>query len=115
MQPVGGMFKDFIDNSTGGVHLMDQILVYKPWWMWEKEQEIKHQIADTRGDLTSKNKQTPKDNIELAAVTRKPGEPRQRPEITGNDIQFAGEAEKDAEQGIGDYGYAGLSDLVVNE
>ena len=114
VQPVGGMFRDVVDSSTGAVHLMDQMLVFKPWWMWEKEKEIKQQIADTRGDLTSKNKQTPKDNIELAAVARKSGDPRQRPEITGSDIQFKGEAEIDAEQGR-DYGYAGLNDLVVNE
>jgi len=114
MQPVGGLFKDFVDSSTGAVHLMDQMLVFKPWWMWEKEREIKNKIADTRGDLTSKNKQKPTDNIELAATIRKTGDPRQRPEITGNDIQFRGEAEIDRDMGI-DNGYADMNDLVVNE
>lgn len=114
IQPVGGLFKEFVDSSTGAVHLMDQMLVFKPWWMWEKELEIKAQIADTRGDLTSKNKQKPTDNIEMAATIRKAGDPRQRPEISGSDIQFKGEAEIDAEQGQ-DYGYASQTDLVVNE
>jgi hypothetical protein len=114
VQPVVGLFGKFVDGSTGGIHLLDQILVFKPWAMWMKEQEVKHRIADTKGDFLDKNNQEPIDNVRIAASSTKLGGPRKREHITGSDIQFEGEAERDAEAGI-KYDNADFSDLVVNE
>ena len=110
MQPVGGLFDKHVDGSTGAVHLMDQMLFFKPWWMYEKQEYMKARLADTRGDLTSRDGQE-KNDLRLAAARRKPGDPRTRTEISGSDIQFRGEADVDG----GEYGAVSESDLVVNE
>jgi hypothetical protein len=46
------------DPITGGVNRLDCVLAFKPYWMFEKEQEFKRQQADKQaggGDLKSKN------------------------------------------------------------
>ena len=114
MQPVAGAFDRNVDGTTGAVHLLDQMLVFKPWWMWQKEEDFQAKLADTRGDLTSKDGQE-KNDLLLAAARRKEGEPKSRAEVAGNDIHFRGEADVDEASGRAGYGYASESDLVVNE
>lgn len=109
-QPEGKTFDRFIDSSTGGVHLLDQILVFKPWNFWEAEQKIQNRLNDSRGDLTEKDGQE-KNDLRLAASKRKAGESRSRTEISGEDIEFRGEAEFDG----GNYETVSDSDMVVNE
>jgi len=50
--------EDSIDSNLGCVCLYDQMLVFKPYWMWEKERKIKEQIADRKdkdGSLEAKH------------------------------------------------------------
>jgi hypothetical protein len=117
MQPQAGIFDNLVDGTTGAVHRMDQMLFFKPWWMWEKEAEIEARKADTRGDLTDKDGEVLDDDtgIRLQASKRRPGDPRDRkdhrPEVTGSDIQYEGEEERTG----GRYESVMDSDLVVNE
>jgi len=48
-----------VDPILGGITLLDQILVFKPYWMYEAERKMKEEIADIKdkaGDLKSKDK-----------------------------------------------------------
>lgn len=95
MQPVGNLFKDFVDPTTGAVHLLDQMLVFKPWWMWVKEQEFKRKNAATKRDITALDG-TEIGNVELLATKRRAGTKSSRLEIKGSDIQFTSEDDIDA-------------------
>jgi hypothetical protein len=110
VQPVGGLFRNVVDGSTGAVHLMDQMLVFKPWWMWEQEKKLKDRQADMRGDLTERDNEEI-GSLRLAASKRKASDPRSRVEVSGSDIQFKGEADVYGDS----YGAVGMNDLVVNE
>jgi len=48
------------DPILGCVTMYDQLLVFKPFWMFEADQRMKQEISDSKdkaGDLTSKHKQ----------------------------------------------------------
>lgn len=50
---------DDVDPILGCVTLIDQLLVFKPYWMYEAENKMKAEMADTKdqaGDLKSKDK-----------------------------------------------------------
>jgi hypothetical protein len=108
-QPVGKAFDKFIDSSTGAVHLLDQVLVFKPYWLWEKECDFKNRLANSRTDVTAKDNQE-KNDLRFSASKRKLGESRTRAEVSGEDVQFRGEADV-----YGDSYSSDLSDMVVNE
>ncbi len=122
LQPVGGLFKPFIDPNHGCVSREDQMLVFKPWWMFEKELEYKRDLAsayDRSKSLESKDGETRKagrdSDIDIAAGKRKGTETHQlRQEIKGSDIQFRGEEEVDVSAGRSLPG-ASESDLTVEE
>jgi hypothetical protein len=113
-QPVGMVFKPFIDPNNGCVSREDQMLVFKPWWMFEKERAYKQKLADASDrskSIESKDGQS-KDNVEFVAGRRKDGKPM-RQEVQGSDIQFKGEEEVDAMTGRS-YPMASESDLTVD-
>jgi hypothetical protein len=117
VQPVANAFNAFVDGSTGAVQREDQMLVFKPWWMFEKELDYKRQLADgNSADITAKNgAPTKTGDLEFRAGKRvvEKGSPL-REEVKGSDVQYEGEAEVDRAAGI----YTpevGESDLVVNE
>ena len=113
VQPEAGKFDRCVDGTTGAVHMDDQMLFFKPWWMWEREQEYQDRLAGNE-PLTAKD-DTEKNDIRFAASRRKEGEKASRVEVSGNDIVFRGEADVDAENGRGSFGYASEGDMVVNE
>ena len=54
-----------IDPVLGCVTLLDQLLVFKPYWMYEAENRMKHEMSDVRdqaGDLKGKDKITVDDS-----------------------------------------------------
>lgn len=49
---------DDIDPILGCVTKLDLLLVFKPWWMYQAEQEMKTQVSDSKdqaGDLKNKH------------------------------------------------------------
>ena len=100
-QPVGLVFKPFIDPNNGCVSREDQMLMFKPWWMFEKERTYKQGLADSSfrsKTLESKNGETRRSgrdsDVEIAAGKRVGNIPL-RQEIKGSDIQYGGESEAD--------------------
>lgn len=106
-QPVGGVFKPWIDPNHGCVSREDQMLMFKPWWMFEKEREYKDRLAETHdrsSNLESKNGEVRRagreSEVNLMAGKRSGMEDKTlRQEIRGSDIQFRGEEEADAVAG----------------
>ena len=45
-----------VDTITGGIHKLDQILLYKPHWVAMKEKELKQQADTARGNARDPNK-----------------------------------------------------------
>ena len=90
------------------------MLVFKPWWMYEREHDLKIMLADgNTGDITKKDRQQAGD-VEFRAGKRVADKGSLREEVKGDDVHFTGEAEVDQASGI----YTpevGESDLVVNE
>jgi hypothetical protein len=115
-QPVGLVFGPFLDPNNGCVSREDQMLVFKPWWMYEKERAFKERLADASAGVEAKDgekKRASKDtDVEIRAGKRKgTSDEALRQEIRGSDIQFKGESELDAEQGI--Y-HQGVTDSDLN-
>lgn len=55
--PIKGLNRH-VDPVHGGIQRMDQILVFKPWWMHEKHQTAKMRIAqakDESGDIKNRD------------------------------------------------------------
>lgn len=105
---------DFIDKTLGCVVRLDQILVYRPWWMHEEEKEYDRRQAEGKDrPITSKDGEI-RNDVEFVASTRS-GETnkRARAEI-GGDAIIAGDAEDAGspmyEQG-GGYDYDSASPL----
>lgn len=96
-QPRGGMFDKFIDPNYGCVSREDQMLVFKPWVLFEKERAYKNRIADSQSNSASvENKYDEKGSAELVgSKTVSEG----RLKVNSGDISFAGEAEADAALG----------------
>ncbi len=121
-QPVGMIFKPFLDPNNGCVSREDQMLVFKPWWMFEKELEFKRRLADssdTSSRLESKDGETRRSGrdseVEILAGKRKGMDNKQlRQEIKGSDIQFRGEEETDIAAGRS-FPTVSESDLIVEE
>jgi hypothetical protein len=86
VQPSSGAFDRFID-VTGCVPREDQMLVFKPWWMFEKERAFKQGLADNTdasGDLTRKHG-SKKGGLEHQAGKRSEGDRAMGFEISGSD------------------------------
>jgi hypothetical protein len=97
-QPRSGMFDKFIDPNYGCVSREDQMLVFKPWSLFEKERAYKNRIADSQSNSASiENKYDEKGSAELVG-SKKVSEGRLK--VNSGDISFAGEAE--AEAALGD-------------
>lgn len=99
VQPVPGVFDNHVDGTSGGIHCLDQLLFFKPWWLWEAEQKLEHRLAEADMGLVDKDG-TDAGDLKWAAGKRKLSDRSLgRPEITGSDIHFRGEADVDAELG----------------
>lgn len=102
-----------IDPILGCVTKLDQLLVFKPWWMYEAERELKTQAADSKdqsGDLTKKHG-TPIDDAGSEFLSGKKykigsGDEVQLHETEGSDNKVAFES--------GDDVASGLEDLIDN-
>lgn len=84
---------EFIDKTLGCVVRLDQILMYRPWWMHEEELNYDRRMAEGKDrPITSKDGEI-RNNVELIASQRS-GETdkRTRAEIGGAAI-IAGDAE----------------------
>ena len=121
-QPVGGLFKPFIDPNNGCVSREDQMLVFKPYWMFEKELDHKRRLADAwdqGSSLESKDGQKRKggrdSDVEITAGKRKGTDTKQlRQEVKGSDVEFRGEEEVDIDAGRS-FSAASESDLTIEE
>jgi hypothetical protein len=106
-QPVGGVFKPWIDPNNGCVSREDQMLMFKPWAMFERERAYKDRLAETHdrsSRIESKDGEVRRagreSEVNLMAGKRSGMEDKTlRQEIRGSDIQFRGEEEADAEAG----------------
>jgi hypothetical protein len=72
------------------VNREDQILFFKPWWMWEAHQGVKRDMADSltrSGVVTAKDKS--RDGVSMESGIRAlDGKSLGRIEVTGNDVQM---------------------------
>ena len=121
-QPVGMIFKPFIDPNNGCVSREDQMLVFKPWWMSERELNYKRKLADSAdqskrldsrdGEIRVAGRDT---EVEIKAGMRKGTDTKPlRQEIQGSDVQFRGEEEMDISMGRS-FPTVSESDLTVEE
>lgn len=93
VQPFGDAFDRFID-VTGCVPREDQMLVFKPWWMFLKERAYKQGLADNTdasGDLTRKHG-SDKGGLEHKAGKRSEGDRAMGFEISRADTIMGDEA-----------------------
>ncbi len=77
-----------IDPVTGSVNREDQMLVFKPWWMFEKERGYKNELADrstNSGEIMSRDKQS-RDGVHMSAGVRTLEQEPMRFEVKGGDI-----------------------------
>lgn len=92
-QPRAGVFDRFIDPNYGCVSREDQMLVFKPRWLFEKEQAVKRGIAD---NVTSSknldNKCDEKGGAELVGANTIS---KSRLSVNSGDIQYRGESDVD--------------------
>ena len=94
-QPRSGMFDSFIDPNNGCVSREDQMLVFKPYKLFERELNYKRGLADQRTNSADvRNKKDEKGGAELVGAKGK-----SRLNVSGGDISFTGEAEVDAALG----------------
>lgn len=100
-QPVGMAFKPFIDPNNGCVSREDQMLVFKPWWMFERELRYKQGLADAGYNQQSIEKRRAewRSDVEIEPGLRDEEQKSLRQEIKGSDIQFRGEEEVDQAAG----------------
>jgi len=92
-QPRAGMFDKFIDPNNGCVSREDQMLVFKPRWLFEKEQAVKRGLADNVTQSHALDtKRNEKGGAELVGSNTVPNS---RLAVNSGDIQYSGEAEAD--------------------
>jgi hypothetical protein len=111
------MFDAHIDDNNGCISREDQMLVFKPWWMFEKELDYERQLAaGNSADITAKDRtETPAGDLEYRAGKRRGTDNKSlREEVKASDVQFEGEAEVDREAGIYTPQISD-DDLAVNE
>jgi len=92
--PRANIFDKYIDPICGGIIREDQILVFKPYWLFEEELNFKRGLSDSMTqskDLDNKSKE--QDGVELVG-SRTIG--KSRLSVNSGDISYAGEAEADA-------------------
>ena len=94
-----GDFRKLVDRNNGAVCREDQMLVFKRYDAFQLEQGFYEGLADASlksNDLLNKGKKE-----DFSAGKRSASDSKSlREEVKGSDIQFEGEAEKDAQQGI---------------
>jgi len=105
-----------LDPVTGSVNREDQILVFKPWWMWEAQKAVKKDMADglTRsGVVTSKDKS--RDGVSMESGVRSiEGKSLGRIEVSGGDVQMPSDPAVQAmiDQADGGRIQEGVEDLI---
>lgn len=106
----------FFDPVLGCVCREDQMLMFKPWWMRDKEWAHKRGLADSldkSGELTGKNGQF-NDGIGWEAGKRSIDRPELGLEVRGGDVVMADEGMMDERAGIR-HSEASDNDLIVDE
>ena len=98
-------FRRYFDPNTGGIHSLDQVLVFKPWWMFDMQQRMKRELADIQDNTGALER---KDGIEPQKGVRA---------HTGEAYRIGNRDEVQFDEEIENPGHmAGeLGDLVVNE
>lgn len=106
----------YFDPVLGCVSCEDQMLVFKPWWMRDKEVAYKRGLADAQdhsGHLLNKDGQM-RDGVEFQAGKRTlDGRDLGRREVRGDDMIMADEGVMDERAGVRHE--EGISDLIVDE
>lgn len=112
-----------IDPILGCVCILDQVLVFKPWWMHEKEMALYRQMADNHDQgrsllaMDGEVRETARGGeAEFIAKSRMSSDSRSsgRHEVRGGDIVEADEATIDAAMGI-THGELSTEDFRVND
>jgi hypothetical protein len=105
------------DPVLGCVSREDQMLVFKPWWMRDKEVLYKRYLADSQdqsGNLLGKNgKKSESGTKWLAGKRSEDGDDAMQHEIRGADVVMADEQVMDEKSGIRHSN--DTSDLIVDE
>lgn len=104
----------YFDPVLGCVCREDQMLMFKPWWMRDKEWNYKGGLADSQdkgGELLGKNGRF-NDGIEWRASKRSIDRPEMGTEVRGGDIVMADEGMMDERAGIR---HSEANDLVIEE
>lgn len=109
--------KKYIDPVLGAVIREDQILMFRPWWMHEKENNIKAGMANAL-DQTKRldalqGKQGGGAEMQVSQRSLESGAPS-RLEVKGSDIVYGDEADMDAAAGIV-HSEMSDSELIINE
>jgi hypothetical protein len=98
VSPRADIFDPYIDPNTGCVPREDQMLMFKPYWLFLKEQEYYAKMADAYNTVDEIDKSD--GGIDIKGGKRKVNDSKSmRQEVKGSDIQFKGEAETDIEEG----------------
>ena len=88
--------KDYVDPVLGCVIREDQVLMYKPWDWYAREQAYKQGLAETHaesGDLQRKHGTEAGESLEWTAGKRKSGKPLPA-EIQGGDVVISHETDE---------------------
>lgn len=84
---------EFIDKTLGCVVRLDQILVYRPWWMHEEELDYDRRLAEGKDrPITSKDGENRSDVEFIASARSGEADKRTRAEI-GSAAIISGDAE----------------------
>jgi len=110
--PRSRIFDPYIDPNNGCVSREDQMLVFKPYWLFEKELNVKRGIADNA--TASKDIAAKKEEKGGAQLVGTNTVSKSRLSVNNGDISYSGEDEADAELGI-TTSRVSESDLSVTE
>jgi len=87
--------KGYFDPVLGGVCREDQILMFRPWWMHEKQKAITAEITDSKNrDVTAKNGEK-RGSAEFVAN-------QQELKAAGNNIVYDGDVAEKADTDLSD-------------
>ena len=104
----------YFDPVLGCVCREDQILVFKPWWMRDKEKAYKEGLAAQQDQtaMVNKNGQSTDSGIEWRAGKRSIDGREMGHEVRGADVVMADESIMDERAGIR---HSSANDLVIEE
>ena len=107
--------KKYVDPALGAVVREDQILVFRPWWMHEKEKAIKSELANVLDQSKRLEAHQGKEGggADMQASSRPSNKGQaSRMEVKGSDIIAADEGDPDSRIYVSESGEMSDSELI---